>query len=216
LCHTDWANHAWNSGSAGYIFLFDGWHHRSDAIDSHGTDDISTTANCGRTIDMDPTAGNIRHDGFSGHDYTGAATAGTTAPAVTFHCCNARADVIDGTGHRLHIPAGHRNHDDAIDYDDVTDRDDANGSVGDHSHANRHHHDREHLADEPAWQSLDHRMQLGAGRPADQWRGFAALDAGNSSDSATRHDSAGRRAAWRYQYRSDSGSQSNTEHVGMR
>ena len=58
-------------------------------------------------------------------------------------------------------------------------------TVGDHSHANRRQHHREHFANGPAWQPLDHRMQLYAGRPADQWRGFAALDAGNSGEPAT-------------------------------
>jgi hypothetical protein len=33
-------------------------------------------------------------------------------------------------------------------------------------------------------------MQFYAGRPADQWRGFAALDAANSGEPASRHDSA--------------------------
>jgi hypothetical protein len=151
LCHTDWANHAWNSGSARYIFLFDGWHHRSYAIDSHRTDDISTTANCGRTIDMDPTAGNIRHDGFSGHDYTGAATAGTTAPAVAFHYCGARGGAIDATGRGHHIDAEHHSRDDGIGTDDFTDSDGAGSGVGDDSYANRRHHDWKHFADGPAW-----------------------------------------------------------------
>ena len=99
---------------------------------------------------------------------------------------------------------------------DVVDRDDASDPIGDHSHANRGHHDREHLANVPAWHSLDHRMQLDAGRPADQWRGFAALDAGNSGEPATRYDSARRHSAWRHQHRSDSGGDANAEHVGMR
>jgi hypothetical protein len=32
-------------------------------------------------------------------------------------------------------------------------------------------------------------MQLNAGRPANQWRGFAALDAANSGELAAGHDS---------------------------
>jgi hypothetical protein len=59
-------------------------------------------------------------------------------------------------------------------------------------------------------------MQLHARRSADQWRGFAALDARNSSEPATRYDSARRHAAWRYQYRPDNGGYANAEHVGMR
>ena len=101
-------------------------------------------------------------------------------------------------------------------YDDVADRDGANGSVGKPSNVNRHHHDRQHLANDPARQPVDHRMQLHAGRPADQWRGFAALDAGNSGEPATRHDSARRHAAWRHQHRSGNGGHANAEHVGMR
>jgi hypothetical protein len=59
-------------------------------------------------------------------------------------------------------------------------------------------------------------VQLYARRPADQWRRIAALDAGNSGEPATRHDSAGRRAAWDHQHRSDNGGYANAEHVGMR
>jgi hypothetical protein len=59
-------------------------------------------------------------------------------------------------------------------------------------------------------------MQLHAGRPADQWSGFAALDAGNSGEPAARYDSARHHAAWRYQHRSGNGGYANAEHVGMR
>jgi hypothetical protein len=59
-------------------------------------------------------------------------------------------------------------------------------------------------------------MQLYAGRSADQWRGFAALDAGNSGEPTTRYDSARHRAAWRHQHRSGNGGYADAEHVGMR
>jgi hypothetical protein len=59
-------------------------------------------------------------------------------------------------------------------------------------------------------------MQFRAGRSADQRRRFAALDAGNSGESATGYYSAGRRAAWWHQYRSDNGGYANAEHIGMR
>jgi hypothetical protein len=59
-------------------------------------------------------------------------------------------------------------------------------------------------------------MQFHAGRPADQWCGFAALDAGNSGEPATRYVSTRHYAAWRHQHRSDNGGYANTEHVGMR
>jgi hypothetical protein len=59
-------------------------------------------------------------------------------------------------------------------------------------------------------------VQLYAGRSADQRRGFAALDARNSGEPATRYDSAGSRAAWDHQHRSDNGGYANAEHVSMR
>jgi hypothetical protein len=60
-------------------------------------------------------------------------------------------------------------------------------------------------------------MQLYARRRSpDQWRGFAAFNGRSSGESATRHDSAGRRAAWDNQHRSDNGSYANAEYVGMR
>ena len=42
LCHTDGANHAWNSGRASYFAAVSGWHSRNDASDVCGTDDISS------------------------------------------------------------------------------------------------------------------------------------------------------------------------------
>jgi hypothetical protein len=86
-------------------------------------------------------------------------------------------DAIDDHEYPLYILAGHHSHDDGVDYDDVIDHDDVSGTLGDYSDGSRHHHDREHLANGSAWQPLDHRVQLDAGRSADQWRGFAALDA---------------------------------------
>jgi AraC-like DNA-binding protein len=59
-------------------------------------------------------------------------------------------------------------------------------------------------------------MQLYAGRPADQWRGFTALDAGNSGEPVTWYDSARHHAAWRHHHRSDNGGHADAEHVGMR
>ena len=59
-------------------------------------------------------------------------------------------------------------------------------------------------------------MQLYAGRPADQWRGFAALDAGNSSYPAAWYDSTCDHGARRHQHRCDNGGYANAEHLGMR
>jgi hypothetical protein len=59
-------------------------------------------------------------------------------------------------------------------------------------------------------------MQLHPGRPANQWRGFAADDAANSGEPITRYDSARHRAAWRHQHRSGDGGYANAEHLGMR
>lgn len=59
-------------------------------------------------------------------------------------------------------------------------------------------------------------MQLYAGRPAHQWRGFAALDARSSGEPVTWYDSARHHAAWRHQHQSDDGGHANAEHVGMR
>jgi hypothetical protein len=224
LFHTDRANHTWNSGSASHVSLFNGWHDWSAAFDICADDDISSSDRFfyaygwrhGHTPYVVRTTSQFIHDRFSRLDRTGAAAARTTAPTATFHYCSARTGVIDATEHGLPIHAGHHSHDYGIGTDDVTDCDGASSRVGDHSHANRHHHDREHFASGSAWWLLDHRMQLYAGRAADQWRRFGALDAGNSGEPTTRYDSAGRRAAWRHQYRSDSGSYANAEHIGMR
>jgi len=59
-------------------------------------------------------------------------------------------------------------------------------------------------------------MQFYPGRSSDQWRGFAALDAGHSDEHVTRYDSAKHRAAWRHRHRSDNGGYANAEHIGMR
>jgi hypothetical protein len=58
-------------------------------------------------------------------------------------------------------------------------------------------------------------MQLYPGRPAEQWRGFAALDAANSGEPATRHDSTGYHGVWRHQHRSDNDRGAYAEHIGM-
>jgi hypothetical protein len=215
---------AGNSGGAGYVHVGDR-HNRSDAIDICGTDSIGNTGYLfhvcnrkhGHTISdaVRPTS-YIIHVRFSRLDHTGGAAAGTTAAAVTFHCCNARTGAIDGTEPGLHIHAGHHSHDDVIDTDDVTDRDDADGSAGDHSHADGHYNDREYFANGPARQFLDHSLQFCAGRAADQWRGLAALDAGNSGEPAARYDSARHHAACRHQHRSGNGGYADAEHVGMR
>jgi hypothetical protein len=222
LFDTDRANHAWHTGSAGDFPAVNGWPDRTDAIDIRGTD-ISGTCYLfharkhGHTLpDAVRTTSFIIHVRFPRLDHTGAAAARTTASAVTFHCSNAFTGAIDGTEPSLHVPAGHRSHDDAIDYDDVTDRDDANGSVGNHSHAICHHYDREYLANGPARQLLDRRMQRYAGRPANQWRGPAAHDAANSSEPAARYDSARHCATCGHQHRSGNGGYANAEHVGMR
>jgi hypothetical protein len=59
-------------------------------------------------------------------------------------------------------------------------------------------------------------MQLYAGRTTDQWRGFAAFDAGNSGEPVTRYDSARHRTAWRHKHRSNNAGYANAEHLGMR
>jgi len=59
-------------------------------------------------------------------------------------------------------------------------------------------------------------MQLYAGRPADQWRGFAALDARNSGEPITWYDSTRHSTARLHEYRSDNGGYANAEHLGMR
>ena len=59
-------------------------------------------------------------------------------------------------------------------------------------------------------------MQFYAGGAADQWRGLAALDARNSGEPVTRHDSARHRAAWQHQHRSDNVGYANAEHLSMR
>jgi hypothetical protein len=59
-------------------------------------------------------------------------------------------------------------------------------------------------------------VQLHAGRPTDQRRGFAALDAGNTGEFAPWYDSARHHTAWRHQHRSYDGGYANAEHVGMR
>jgi hypothetical protein len=219
------ANHTWNSGSARYLFLVDGWHNRSAATDICGTHDTSNIGDLfnvysrrrSHTIpDAVRAACYLIHDRFSRLDRTGAAAARTTAAAVAFDYCGACTGAIDGHEHSVYVHAEHHGRDDGIGTIDVTDCDGAGSSVGDDSDANRRHHDRKHFANGPAWQLFDHRMQLHARRPADQRRGFAAFDAGHSGKSATRYDSARRRAAWRHQYRSVGGGYSNAEHVGMR
>jgi hypothetical protein len=59
-------------------------------------------------------------------------------------------------------------------------------------------------------------MQLYAGRPADQWRGFADLDAGNSGKSITRYNSARHHTTRRYQHRSYNDGYANAEHLCLR
>ena len=59
-------------------------------------------------------------------------------------------------------------------------------------------------------------MQLYTGRPADQWRGFAALHAGNSVEPATWHHPAGYNAACQYQHRSDDDRDADAEYVSLR
>jgi hypothetical protein len=58
-------------------------------------------------------------------------------------------------------------------------------------------------------------MQLHAGRPADEWRGVAALDTTNSGELATGYDSTGYFGVWRHQHRSDNDRDAYAEHIGM-
>jgi hypothetical protein len=58
-------------------------------------------------------------------------------------------------------------------------------------------------------------MQLYAGRPAHERRGFAAIDAANSGEPAPRHDSAGYHGAWRHQHRSNNDRGAGAKHIGM-
>jgi hypothetical protein len=58
-------------------------------------------------------------------------------------------------------------------------------------------------------------VQFHSGRPADQWRGFVALDTRNSGEPATRYASTKHHAGW-HQHRSDNGGYANAEHIGMR
>jgi hypothetical protein len=159
LCHADWANHTWNSGSARYLTVANGEHKRSGAIDIGTDDDIRSSGYLlnvyrwgGRYIVPDTvrTTSHIIHGRLSGHDHTGAATAVTTAPAVTFRYCSARAGTIDSRERPLYIHAEHHSHDDGIGTGDFTDCDGTGSSVGDHSYANRRHDDRKHFADGPA------------------------------------------------------------------
>ena len=137
-----------------------------------------------RRLALSAAASDIVHDCCSRHDRTGAAAARSTSSAVAVDCRSpvpAPATVLsavstssagaDATTIAIRAPIG--------------------DAAGDHSDASRQH-DRDHIAGAPARQFIDHRMQLHAGRSADQWRGFAALDAANSGEPATRHDSARR------------------------
>jgi hypothetical protein len=221
LCYTGRANLPWNSGSASGLSVANGWHNRSDTVDIRANDTNRSgqpfydgSGSYGRTLCAAVGAASyIIHVGLSRHDHTGAAAARSTAAAVTIDYSGARTGATDDHEYPLHVHA--ERHDYGTGSDDVADRDGASGSVGEHSHANRHHYDREHLAGGSAWQFLDDRMQFDTGRPTDQRRRFAALDAGDSGESSARYDSAGRCAAWRHQYRSDSGGYANAEYVGM-
>ena len=59
-------------------------------------------------------------------------------------------------------------------------------------------------------------MQLYAGRSADQWRGFAALDPRGSEQPFAWHDSTGGHAACRHQHRSDNGRDADAKYIGLR
>jgi hypothetical protein len=163
------------------------------------------TWKCGRSVDMVPTARNIVHECFSRHDRPGAAAARSTSSAVAFDCRKSRAGASNGTEPNFHVPAGRCGHD--IVFDRV------GGSAGDHFHARQH--DRDHIADAPARQSLEHGMQLHAGRSVDQRRGIAAHDAANPGKPVTRRDSTGYHRIWRYQHRSDHDRGAYAEHIGM-
>jgi hypothetical protein len=214
LCRTDRADHPWNTDR--YFPVADGWHNRNDALCVPGTDDahspryFSHLHNC----QLDCTSLAVRNtsyvvsDRFCRLDDTeGVIRDGVDNASVCLYC-NLRTDAVDGTGHGLPLGGG-QHRDNAADHDDVR------NCIGDHPHARRRQHDRDRVAI-PARQPLDRRMQFYARRPPDQWRGPAALDAGNSGEPAARHNSAGRRAARRHQHRSGDGGYTNAEHVGMR
>ena len=122
--------------------------------------------------------------------------------------------------------AGHHRHDagdqrGAGDYRGVNSehkRDDSNviGAIDNELHIDQRKYNRDHIARSSARQPLERRMQFYARRPADQWGGFAAFDAGSSGEPAARYNPAGRRPAWRHQHRSGDGGYTNAEHVGMR
>jgi hypothetical protein len=59
-------------------------------------------------------------------------------------------------------------------------------------------------------------MQLYAGRSADQWRGFAALDPPSSEQPPAWHDSTRGDAACQHQHRSDNDRGTDAEYVGLR
>jgi len=59
-------------------------------------------------------------------------------------------------------------------------------------------------------------MQLCAGRSADQWHRFAALDPGNSERPTAWHNSTRGHGPCRHQHRSDNECGADTKYVGMR
>jgi hypothetical protein len=145
-----------------------------------------------------------------GAGYPGGAAARNTGSATAFYHRTNRTNAIDCTERGLRIRDERRNYDDAIDHDDVI------HPVGDHSHVHCRQYDRNHIASVPGRQFIDHCLQLYAGRPADQRRGFAALDTGNFDESPPRHDLAGYNAACRHQPRSDDDRGADTKYVGLR
>ena len=59
-------------------------------------------------------------------------------------------------------------------------------------------------------------MQRRAGRSADQWRGLAAVDAGDSQWPTARYDSACDHGTWQHQHQSGDDRGGDAEHAGMR
>ncbi|HTB00547.1 MAG TPA: hypothetical protein VK804_08730 [Bradyrhizobium sp.] len=190
LRHADNANRGWHACRAGCFHVSDGWHDRNDATGFRDTyDRIADDRKRDRAIpDAIRAASYIIHDRFSRLEHPGAAAARGAAPAVAFPGSSARTDAIDGA--EQYVNARH-NHDDNVVDDDAGGRDGTRFSVGDYPLADRHHDDRKHCAASPDRQLLEHRMQLYAGGPIRQWRGFAALNAANSGEPSAWHDTTG-------------------------
>ena len=224
LCHASGANRLANADGAGYFDVGNGKRDRDDATDlgrAHGT--VRCSRVHGGRLDRAISAVGTARVVVSVHDSrlecTGAAAARNSSAAGA-DCRTVRAAGIDRTD--LHSHGGQHSHDDAVDHDHVIDRDDVGDPARNHSHARRRQHDRHHFPGVAARQCFDHRVQLDAGWPTDQRRGFAAVDAASSGKPAARHDRTRGRRSRRHQHRSQHGAESghgrdaDAEHVGLR